>query len=67
MLWGLINHIVKAFFVQGLSNERIQTIVRSKGETAFLSTCIDADLEELSATLSARDKILCTEMLRKHI
>jgi len=43
---GLINHIAKAFFVEGLSNERIQTIVRSKRETALLSTCIDADLEE---------------------
>jgi len=42
----LINHITKAFFVQGLSNEIIQTTVRSKGETALLSTCTDADLEE---------------------
>ena len=51
---GLINHLAKACFVQGLSNERIQTIVRSKGETALLSTCIDAALEEESAILSAR-------------
>jgi hypothetical protein len=43
---GLIKHIAKACFVQGLSNEGIQTIVRSKGETALLPTCIDADLEE---------------------
>jgi hypothetical protein len=53
---GLINHLAKACFVQGLSNERIQTIVRSKGETALLSTCIDAALEEESAILSARDR-----------
>ena len=53
---GLINHLAKACFVQGLSNERIQTIVRSKGETALLSTCIDAALEEESAILSARER-----------
>ena len=51
---GLINHLAKACFVQGLSNER--TIVRSKGETALLSTCIDAALEEESAILSARER-----------
>jgi len=28
---GLINHLAKACFVQALSNERIQTLVRSKG------------------------------------
>lgn len=53
---GLINHLAKACFVQGLSNERIQTIVRSKGESALLSTCIDAALEEESAILSARER-----------
>jgi len=53
---GLINHLAKACFVQGLSNERIQTIVRSKGETAVLSTCIDTALEEESAILSARER-----------
>jgi hypothetical protein len=53
---GLINHLAKAYFVQGLSNERIQTIVRSKGETVLLSTCIDAALEEESAILSARER-----------
>jgi hypothetical protein len=29
---GLINHLAKAYFAQGLSNERFQTIVRSKGK-----------------------------------
>jgi hypothetical protein len=53
---GLINHLAKACFVQGLSNERIQTIVRSKGETALLSSCIDTALEEESAILSARER-----------
>ena len=53
---ALINHLAKACFVQGLSNDKIQTIVRSKGETALLSTCIDAALEEESAILSARER-----------
>jgi hypothetical protein len=52
---GLINHLAKACFVQGLSNERIQTIVRAKGETA-LSVCIDAATEEESAILSAKER-----------
>jgi hypothetical protein len=43
---GLSNHLAKPCFVHGLRNERIQTIVRSEGETALLSTCIDAALEE---------------------
>jgi hypothetical protein len=43
---GLINHLAKSCFVQGLSNERIQTIVTAKGETALLSVCIDAAMEE---------------------
>ena len=30
---GLICHLGKACFVQGLNNERIQTIVRSRGES----------------------------------
>jgi hypothetical protein len=34
---GLNNHLAKACFVQGLTNERIQTIVRSKGETAVIN------------------------------
>jgi len=37
----------------------------SKGETHFLSTCIDADLEEESAILSAREMFLGTERLWK--
>lgn len=41
---GLINHLAKACFVQGLVNERIQTIVRAKGEAAALSVCIDTAL-----------------------
>ena len=53
---GLINHLAKACFVQELNNERIQTIVRSKGETALLSACIYTALEVESAILSARER-----------
>jgi len=34
---GLINHLGKACFIQGLYNECIQTIVRSRGESILLS------------------------------
>jgi hypothetical protein len=53
---GLINHLAKACFVQGLVNERNQTIVRAKGESAALSVCIDAALEEESAILSVKER-----------
>jgi len=38
---GLINHLGKACFIQGLHNERFQTIVRSKGESILLSQAIE--------------------------
>ena len=53
---GLINHLGKACFIQGLSNERIQTIVRSRGETILLSQAIEISLEEESAILSAKER-----------
>jgi len=43
---GLINHLAKAYFLQWLRNERIQNITRSKGNTALLSPCIDAGIQE---------------------
>jgi hypothetical protein len=49
---ALINHLAKACFMQGLINERIQTIVRAKGEKELLSTYIDCALEEESAIMS---------------
>jgi hypothetical protein len=42
----LINHLAKVCLVQGLVNERIQTIVRAKGESVAFPVCIDAALEE---------------------
>ena len=53
---GLINHLGKACFIQGLSNERIQTIVRSRGESILLSQAIELSLEEESAILSAKER-----------
>jgi len=53
---GLINHLGKACFIQGLSNERIQTIVRSRGESILLSQAIEVSLEEESAILSAKER-----------
>ena len=43
---GLIFHLGKACFVQGLNSERIQTIVLSRGESISLSQAVDSSLEE---------------------
>jgi lipid A disaccharide synthetase len=53
---GLVNHLVKVGFVKELSNKIIQTIVRSKAETALLSTFTDTTLEDESTILSARER-----------
>jgi hypothetical protein len=52
---GLINHLGKASFIQGLYNERIQTIVQSRGES-ILSQAIEISLEEESAILSVKER-----------
>ena len=52
---GLINHLGKACFIQG-SNERIQPIVRSGGESILLSQATDLSLEEECAILSAKER-----------
>jgi hypothetical protein len=53
---GLIGHLGKACFLQGLNNERIQTIVRSRGESILLSQAVELSLEEEGAILSIREK-----------
>jgi len=50
-----INYLSKAYFIQGLHNERIQTIVLSRGESILLSQAIDISLEE-GSILSVREK-----------
>jgi hypothetical protein len=52
----LINHLGKACFIQGLYNECIQTIVRSRGESILLSQAIEISLEEESAILSVKER-----------
>jgi hypothetical protein len=53
---GLISHLEKACFVQGLSNEQIQTIARSPGESILLSQAVELSLEEEGTILSIREK-----------
>ena len=53
---GLICHLGKACFVQGLNSERIQTIVRSRGESISLSQAVEISLEEECALLSIKEK-----------
>jgi hypothetical protein len=53
---GLISHFGKACFVQGLNNERIQTIVRSKCESILLSQAVKFAPEEEGAILPIREK-----------
>jgi hypothetical protein len=51
-----ISYFSCACSIQGLSNERIQTIARSRGERGLLSTSVETPLEEESEFLSARDR-----------
>jgi len=53
---GLINYLSKVCFTQGLHNERIQMIVRSRGESILLSQAIEISLEEEGAIISVREK-----------
>ena len=46
----------KACFIQGLHNERIQTIVRSRGESILLSQAIGISFEGEGVILSVREK-----------
>jgi hypothetical protein len=52
---GLIGHLGKACFVQGLQSERIQTVVRSRGESILLSQAVEISLEEEGAILYIRE------------
>jgi hypothetical protein len=53
---GLINHLSKACFIQGLYNERIQTFVRSREESFLLSQAIEISLEEERAIFSVKER-----------
>ena len=63
---GLTNHLGKALFMQGLHNERIQTILRSRGQY-ILSQAFEISLEEEGVILSVREKSGATgSLLRCH-
>jgi len=49
---GLIFHLGKACFVQWLNSERIQTIVRSRGESISVSQAVEISLEEKCALIN---------------
>jgi hypothetical protein len=51
--------------VQQLVNERIQTIVRAKGESVLLSVYIDTALEEESAILSVKERGFTSQKFNK--
>nr|CAD7571652.1 unnamed protein product [Timema californicum] len=54
---ALVQHLAKACFIQGLSNERIQTIVRSRNtDVSILGSAVEIALEEESNIISQREK-----------
>lgn len=53
---SLIFMMGRACFTQGLYNERIQTVVRSRDSNMNFAQCIECALEEESALLSIREK-----------
>jgi hypothetical protein len=53
---GLINHLGKACFIQVLYNERVQTIVRSRGDSILQSQAFEISLEEESVILSVKER-----------
>ena len=53
---GLICHLGKACFVQGLNSERIQTIVRRRGESISLSEAVEVSLEECALLSIQRNR-----------
>lgn len=52
----LVDSLGRACFIQGLSNDRIQTIVRSRGDDIGLAAAVELALQEESALLSMREK-----------
>ena len=53
---AFLKFISKACFIQGLHDERIQTVVRAKDERMLLPNAVETALEEESAILSGRYK-----------
>jgi hypothetical protein len=53
---GIIGHFGKSCFLQELNSERIQTIVRIRGESILLSQSVETSLEEEGVILSIGEK-----------
>ncbi|XP_047100941.1 uncharacterized protein LOC124719789 [Schistocerca piceifrons] len=51
----LVDSLGRACFIQGLSNDTIQTIVRSRGDEITLAAAVELALQEESAILSMRE------------
>lgn len=53
---AFLKYISKACFIQGLHDERVQTVVRARDERMLLPNAVEIALEEESAILSGRYK-----------
>lgn len=53
---AFLKYISKACFIQGLQDERVQTVVRARDEKMLLPNAVEIALEEESAILSGRFK-----------
>jgi hypothetical protein len=53
---AFLKYITKACFIQGLHDERIQTVVRARDEKILLPNAVEVALEEESAILSGKYK-----------
>ncbi|XP_049957929.1 uncharacterized protein LOC126474502 [Schistocerca serialis cubense] len=51
-----VDSLGRACFIQGLSNDRIQTIVRSRGDEITLAAAVELALQEESAILSMKER-----------
>ncbi|XP_046986325.1 uncharacterized protein LOC124556409 [Schistocerca americana] len=60
----LVDSLGRACFIQGLSNDRIQTIVRSRGDEITLAAAVELALQEESAILSMKERGLAPRVKR---
>ncbi|XP_046997921.1 uncharacterized protein LOC124613272, partial [Schistocerca americana] len=60
----LVDSLGRACFIQGLSNDRIQTIVRSRGDEITLTAAVELALQEESAILSMKERGLAPRVKR---
>jgi hypothetical protein len=58
---GLINHLGKACFIQGLHNKWIQTVVCSRGESILQLQAVEISLEEEGTILFIRESLELVE------